>query len=584
MLLLAAVLSAGAQAPAWQSAVATQVGIASNLLTAEGDNGTVYVAGTFSETISLGDFTLRSTGGYDIFVAKWSESTKSFVWVQQAGGPTIGSGGSKYGLEGNDYASAIVVSGNNVYVGGQIGSFNAAFGAISVHNSSQVYSISNAGTGIYQDGFVAKLMDRGSTGEFTWVKQLQGKYDEGISTLAAVGSTVYMGGSFSSPAAVLDGISLASTRNNVDNSGSTMFVAKLLDSGPAGTVTWGQRAGSRYSSAYASVSKLAVTNTSVYVAGNYDAVSGDYMTFGGTAITLASGKNDVYVAKLKDTGTAGTFSWAQAISGAGQKECTALVANGSNVYVAGVFDGPTASVGTSTLANAGTGTNDLFIIKLTDADSTASLAWAQRAGGPAADALGALTVQGNQLYLGGSFAATATLGTANLLAQGQRDAFVLNLSDEGTTTTTNWVQQAGSPGMNKVYVSSIALERNSIYVSGFLNGTAAFGNLSLTLPASGRFLATLSTMPLATAHTQLAASIELYPNPARGITTVQVPAGMGRALAALSLLDATGRVVRTATAPAGQPYALALAGLAPGLYALKVQVGEALAMRQLVVE
>lgn len=82
-------------------------------------------------------------------------------------------------------------------------------------------------------------------------------------------------------------------------------------------------------------------------------------------------------------------------------------------------------------------------------------------------------------------------------------------------------------------------------------------------------------------------SFSLAPNPARTATTVQLPAQPGTLTATLTLRDALGRAVRTATValpPAGLRHELDLTGLAPGLYAVQVRAGAAVATRRLVVE
>jgi len=63
---------------------------------------------------------------------------------------------------------------------------------------------------------------------------------------------------------------------------------------------------------------------------------------------------------------------------------------------------------------------------------------------------------------------------------------------------------------------------------------------------------------------------------------VRIPASASPAT--LTLLDALGRAVRSQAAPAGADYPLDLAGLAPGVYALHVRVGEAQITQRLVVE
>jgi hypothetical protein len=75
---------------------------------------------------------------------------------------------------------------------------------------------------------------------------------------------------------------------------------------------------------------------------------------------------------------------------------------------------------------------------------------------------------------------------------------------------------------------------------------------------------------------------EVFPNPARTVATVRVPAGNNAAT--LTLTDALGRVVRTQSATAGRDYPYDLAGLAPGVYALRMQAGAAVATQRLIIE
>ncbi|RYU76768.1 T9SS type A sorting domain-containing protein [Hymenobacter persicinus] len=66
--------------------------------------------------------------------------------------------------------------------------------------------------------------------------------------------------------------------------------------------------------------------------------------------------------------------------------------------------------------------------------------------------------------------------------------------------------------------------------------------------------------------------LQVYPNPATSTATLLLPAP-ARAATPVRLLDALGRVVRTQLLPVGQTTAaLPLAGLAPGLYLVEVQM------------
>ncbi|WP_375434771.1 T9SS type A sorting domain-containing protein [uncultured Hymenobacter sp.] len=82
-------------------------------------------------------------------------------------------------------------------------------------------------------------------------------------------------------------------------------------------------------------------------------------------------------------------------------------------------------------------------------------------------------------------------------------------------------------------------------------------------------------------------ALRVSPNPAHSTATVELPAVPGARQATLTLTDALGRVVHTRTValPAGGLHQqLSLAGLASGMYALRVHAGSARVLRRLIVE
>jgi hypothetical protein len=95
------------------------------------------------------------------------------------------------------------------------------------------------------------------------------------------------------------------------------------------------------------------------------------------------------------------------------------------------------------------------------------------------------------------------------------------------------------------------------------------------------------TMPLAAVAGVLAEQVGVFPSPAHGRTTVQIPAMAGISTVTLHLCDALGRPVRTmeAALPAdGLRKELDLRGLAPGLYVVQVQVGADIVTRRILVD
>ena len=309
----------------------------------------VYVAGYFcSSTAGFGATTLSNPTNStinptpDVFVAKLTDAgpTGSFDWVQRAGGTN------------SDEATALVVNGLNVYVAGYFASTTAGFGSITLTNAGTMTGYSNV--------FVAKLTDAGS---FVWVRQADGG---GASALAMSGTDLYVAGSFYSPTTSFGATTLTNAGANAGT--NDVFVAKLTDAGNTGNFVWAQRAGGTASD-YARA--LAVSGTSVYVAGHFYSFTAG---FGATTLTNSTSisANDMFVAKLLDAGSTGSFMWAQRAGGTGSDYAYALVVSGTSVLVSGYLTSPTASFGAITITNSNSGIPLGFFASLTDPTLTAT--------------------------------------------------------------------------------------------------------------------------------------------------------------------------------------------------------------------
>ncbi|PJJ54563.1 PQQ-dependent sugar dehydrogenase [Hymenobacter chitinivorans] len=90
-------------------------------------------------------------------------------------------------------------------------------------------------------------------------------------------------------------------------------------------------------------------------------------------------------------------------------------------------------------------------------------------------------------------------------------------------------------------------------------------------------------LPAATASAAKAAKLSVWPNPAQGSVTLRLPTA-ATAPGQATVLDALGRVARTMSFGAGQAdMQLNIAGLTPGIYAVRARSGNALYTQQLVV-
>ena len=537
---------AWAQAPAWQLAISAGGGSYSLVNDAATDAaGNVYIAGWFSNSqLTLGSLTLTNavtsgnTVGFskDAFVAKWSPVTKDFVWALRAGGTTD-----------SDNATTLAVDNGNVYVATTLREAPAGLGG------------GPAATGYY----LTKLTEAGTR---VWTQPVGGP----TMALAASNGSVFATGSFSGSAS-FGSASYTSLGTN------DMYIAKLTDGGAASTYAWTQRVGFALPSA---ARAIAVSGNSLYVAGNY---------YNATSIgNVALPDLGAFVAKLTDAGASNTVGWVQPLSSQPSPAFSsngvgvlALAASGSAVYLAGGFTGR-ATLGATMLTSAGN--SDWLLARLDDAGATASPAWVRQAGGANGNSKAtALAVLGSDVYVAGTYGGPFGFEGTPAIAE-SNGAVVAKLVDMGAAASVAWLQYSQG---NNTQANVMTRSGNTFYVAGIAGSGSTFGSLTLPAPSGPRaFLAAFTVgaadAPLATSKSAALAGLTVYPNPASRAATVRVPAGAS--VATLTLFDGLGRLVRTAQAPAGQDYALPLGGLAPGVYAVQVRVGEGLATQKLVVE
>jgi hypothetical protein len=421
---------------------------------ARDSDGNVYVVGRVMGSTSFGT-TTRPThyGGFDVFIAKYSESGTP-LWVQGAG------------TSGDDVATGVAVDGSgNVYVTGHhraaSGTGSITFGALpglestSTGERAFLVKYNAAGTALWSVNMVtpsstitAQALALDAAGNAF----VAGRFGFSGTTTATFGSL---------PA-------LAST------GGADVFVAKYS---PAGAALWARKAGGTSTE---DATAVTVDKDNNVILTGYFRGSATFGTLPALA-TVAGGQN-IFVAKYDNAGTA---LWARK---AGTAATTSPTLNytintetgygvrsdaGGNVYVTGTFRAGTAAFGTIT--KTATANHTFFLAKYNAAGAEQ---WVQTTGTTNASAGRALSVDnagnvyatgmfGFQTSFGALAAVPATSGSGNEL-------FVVKYDPSGAA---QWSDYGGNGGIANDTGLGIAASPDGLYafVAGTLQGAATFG-------------------------------------------------------------------------------------------------------------
>lgn len=399
-------------------------------------SGTTTLAGTFSFQVTATDSTSgtpsKVSKNYVLTVQPAAQGSTSLALAY-----TLGSSGADQGLR------VVTDSSGNYYV------FGRFQGTVDFDPGPGVTTLTGVSN---RDCFLAKY---DSMGNFLWVQQFAANAgaNANVNGLNIDGSgNLYVTGSFTSQITFgTSGISLSTLVQEG-------FVTKI-DS--AGNFLWVTTLGS---GANTFSSDIAVDGSgSVYVTGSFSG-SG---SFGSTNLTSTNSNNDVFIAKLSNSGS---VTWAEAFQGPGEDEGYRIAVDaGGNIYLTGSylstidFD-PSGNTVSRTATNSN---GDGYVVKL---DTNGGFQWVQTFNSGSYSGPYAVAVDGSgDAYVGGWFFGNAPgLG---LTAIGNQDAVVEKLASDGTII---WVRQFGGAGSDAA-VNNLAVDAaGNVFSTGEFDGTIDF--------------------------------------------------------------------------------------------------------------
>ena len=434
-----------------------------------------FIAGPFYSLTAVnfgGGFNLTSTGGADMYVAKYN-STGAIQWAVDIGDDDP--------VAGNDQipvAVAATKSGALAVVGNFSGTMTFGTNVLSTASTNDFLVALDSTTNARLWG---KQFNDGSAGA---IAAVAANPNHASNRIAVCGKTNLAGANWT-------GGSLVGTYDAVigvyDNAGNKLWAADL---------------GSNVTAAsYTSCTSVVVDdNGDVFATGQFDAGTLNFPT-GGTPIALtgpnrAGAQKWIWVAKFAGagdgTGHVKTLAAVAYSVGAGQASPTSLAVDAADdVIIGGLF---TSSLNIGALMNSAGG-NDGFVAKL-DGTALAPVWNALRIGGTGADQVNGVSVTSyGDIVVTGSYAASTaafktanggkdTNGIAQLANAGGSDAFVLKLNGgTGALDFASGYGDAASQNGDRAAVNRYGA--NEISLAGTFGGTIVFPSPAGSINAAG---------------------------------------------------------------------------------------------------
>jgi hypothetical protein len=197
----------------------------------------------------------------------------------------------------------------------------------------------------------------------------------------------------------------------------------------------------------------------------------------GSTTLTSAGVYDIFLVKYD---ASGNVTWAKSAGGTGADEAYTITTDANNaILVAGRFSSSTITFGTTTLTNASS-QNDVFVVKY---DASGNVLWAKSAGGSGQDYVCSAVADGggNFLVAGYFMSGSITFGTTTLTSAGSADMFLVKYDTNGNVT---WAKRAGGSSDEIGYSVAVDVNNNICVAGVFSSTTVSFGTTTLTNASS----------------------------------------------------------------------------------------------------
>ncbi|MBI4648561.1 MAG: T9SS type A sorting domain-containing protein [Bacteroidia bacterium] len=428
----------------------------------------LYITGYFQDDADFGGIKLKSAGGDDIFIAKYSNELVP-PWVRTAGSASVKTG---FILEkGNSVATD---KNNNVYVTG-------TFTGKTFFDNIRLISHGK------EDVFIAKYS---ADGELIWVKQFGCTYhDLSESVTCDNENNVIFCGSYQNK--------LITDDYSCETEGMASYIAKLDNTGK---IIWlSQITGKDFSTGKSIVTD---TENNIYVTGYF---SGNIYT--DNEKHSSNGLNDIFIAKYDKNGK---LIWFKQWGGIGNDEGAALTIIENTLYFTGIFS-EKFQINNSTIDLEGT--IDIILLKL---DTDGNILRINTTGGQGGICRStALTCNNNEVFLCGNYTENFLFASEKLTTSGGEDFFIACYD---SILRQKWIHTAGDKFNDRAF-AIICNKYDEIYCTGLFNKSISLGNQCLnSIGGEDIFIARLNSIINSenqgiSVNNQVM-SVDVHPNPA----------------------------------------------------------------------
>lgn len=305
---------------------------------------------------------------------------------------------------------------------------------------------------------------------FNWVNQIEGSYNEIITSQIDENNNIYVSGVFNG--GLFDDVNGSITFNGITNNSITFlemdgaFLAKYSN---LGELEWAIPIYELFAGAVINIFSLKIdSNGNLYVAGRYSGTI--VFDYDAQNIELSSTDSsyDSFIAKFDNDGN---FLWVEEIKGNNNDNIVSLSISEDNlsIYATGNFNQNAIFGDGSTQLNSN-GFSDVFIAKY---NSTGEHQWAKGFGGSTFDyAMEILTTINNDFYALGSFSGSINIGNDTnpfpLTSNAFRDNYIVKFNQDGEPL---WAKQIE----NDVEIEEGIIDNNgNILIVGSFSGNQDF--------------------------------------------------------------------------------------------------------------